>query len=69
MGEPERLIRVKPERRAGSQARPNRLRKEFGRRFAPGIQSFASLLQMPTNLAIAGSIASVGVRLASLYWA
>ena len=52
----------------GSQARPNRLRKDFGRRFAPGIQSFASLLQMPTNLAIAGSIAAVGVRLASLYW-
>ena len=28
LGEPERLIRVKPERRAGSQARPNRLRKD-----------------------------------------
>jgi hypothetical protein len=30
LGEPERLIRVKPERRAGSQARPNRLRKDSG---------------------------------------
>ena len=51
MGEPERLIRVKPERRAGSQARPNRLRKDFGRRFAQGIQSFASFLEVPVMVA------------------
>jgi hypothetical protein len=28
LGEPAGMIRVKPERRAGSQARPNRLRKD-----------------------------------------
>ena len=30
LGEPAGMIRVKPERRAGSQARPNRLRKASG---------------------------------------